>query len=75
MIWASVRERAEAYHHTFSGPTGEKVLDDLKEVLGHNRSTFDPNPYIAAFNEGKRAVLVAIMNTMRPIPEDEEIDG
>lgn len=75
--------RAQAYKTVFTGLTGELVLEDMKRLLGFYQTTFSNDPYIAANNEGKRAVLVAIMNTIELAEhpelvselEDDELDG
>jgi hypothetical protein len=82
ILWETHRQRAEAYRNLFTGPTGEKVLADLKHAVGYDRSTFHPDPYISANNEGKRSVIVAIINTMEqaelpeaPAEESEDQDA
>lgn len=65
MIFKTQEERDEAYLDLFaSGLNGPRVLADMAEVGGQLRPTFDPNPTVAAFNEGKRAFVVAILNTI-----------
>lgn len=76
-LWEDPRQRAVAYKDFFTGPTAEKILEDLKRTLFYYRSSFDPNPHIAAFNEGQRAVIVAITNTIAsaafpPVQGEEE---
>ncbi len=64
-LWESRQQRSEAYRNVFAGLEGSKVLEDLKRTLGYAyRPTFDPNPHIAAFNEGQRSVVLAIANTI-----------
>jgi hypothetical protein len=77
-VFQTPHERAEAYRNAFTGPTGEKVLEDLRAFAYGDRTSFDPNPYVAAFNEGQRALVVAIANTIKQVrilpatPPDEE---
>lgn len=75
--------RAQAYKNVFTGLTGELVLEDMKRLLGFYQTTFSADPYVTANNEGKRAVLVAIMNTIEAADhpeimaevEEEEFDA
>lgn len=42
---------------------GEVILADLRDFAGLDRPTiFDPDPHVMAFREGKRAVVMRIIN-------------
>lgn len=62
------------YIRVFEGEDGKAVMADLEARNFLNRPTFDPDPYMTAFNEGQRAVLVYIKNVMSiDITKEEEV--
>ena len=48
------------YVTVFSSPQGERVEDDLRIVCGAEMSSFDVDPCVTAFNEGRRYVWLQI---------------
>lgn len=60
--------RAAAYRACLTGddgrptPQGERMLADLRNFCRGNASTFDPDPRIHALLEGRREVLLRIIN-------------
>lgn len=71
--WRDAHERALAYKLGID----EKVLTDLKYSFGFYKPSFDPNPTVAAYNEGRRSVILAITNTIAraDVPPAEETDA
>lgn len=57
-------EMRRAYRRVFNSKDGRKVLDDLRLRLGQDKSVFDPNPYVAACNEGARSVYCYIADQL-----------
>lgn len=57
-------KKIRAYQDTFKSHQGLTVLQDLVNVF-HEGTSFDPNPTVAAFNEGKRSVIVYILKQLR----------
>ena len=53
-----IKARAGDYLRTFGTEAGKRVLKDMRKSFG--RYSFDPNPFIAARNEGKREVILEI---------------
>jgi len=56
------------YQRTFNSDHGAKVLRHLMRVCGMMAPSMDmrdPSPYITAFNEGRRAVVIEIMEKLR----------
>ena len=55
-----LRNRAHAYHVTFTGPRAEDVLADLAKFCRATESTFHPDPRAHAAAEGRREVWLRI---------------
>lgn len=56
------------YQRTFNTEHGAKVLRHLMRICGLMSPSMDmkdPSPYITAFNEGRRAVVIEIMEKLR----------
>lgn len=53
------------YQTVFRSEAGGRVLRDLMLRSCIWEQTFDPNPHVAAFNEGRRAVVLGIMDMAR----------
>ena len=53
-----------AYKKTFGTEEGQIVLMDLMQSLGAMSTTFDKDPYVSAFNEGKREAVLSIIHTI-----------
>jgi hypothetical protein len=57
------RQRA-AYRELFSTPDGLSVLRDLQKVCGVWKLEFNPDPRMAAWEEGRRSVFLQILKTI-----------
>ena len=58
------QERVElenAFQAVFSVPEAKLVLAHLYENCHGGKSSFDPNPFVAAHNEGRRVIWLDIM--------------
>jgi hypothetical protein len=64
VIFQSEEERDAAYLSTFTGIDGTKVLLDLVSKVGLYRRTFNADPYVNAFNDGMKDLVVSIRNSM-----------
>lgn len=62
------RKRHVAYKETFSSDNGKEVIKDLEEVCYVKRSTVSTtnviDPYVLAFREGQRSIMLRIQNMM-----------
>ena len=61
-------DMGRAYRLTFNmSAASQLVLKDLAEVakVNHPQAGFDPDPYVNAFNMGKRAMWQHIQNHLR----------
>lgn len=59
----------EAYRITFDGTEGKRVLADILEKAGVlQTSVVAGDAYMTAFNEGKRALALTIIDEMRWSP-------
>ena len=65
-----LRSRRQAYITIFNGPDGEIILKDLARFCRANKSTFNPDPYLAARLDGRREVWLRIMDHVR-LNEDQ----
>lgn len=71
-----------AYKEVFGGEAGKTVLHDLMKSTYFLETTFDANPQIAAFNEGRRSLVTHIMSILKidtkqlynQMKEQEEIE-
>lgn len=54
----------------FNSEEGKIVLHGLMKTCHFMDSTFSPDPYEAAFNEGQRSVIARILKTINTAPED-----
>lgn len=52
--------RGQAYHKTFAGIYGERVLIDLARFCRANESTFSPDPRAEGILQGRREVWLRI---------------
>ena len=57
--------RRYAYRATFKGPLAETVLADLARFCRAGKSTFHPDPHLAAKLDGRREVWLRIQNNLR----------
>ena len=72
IMHVSRRSLLASYREVFGSSAGEVVLNDLSIAVHMMRTTHDPNPTTAAFNEGKRATLLYILKMLRTQPEDTQ---
>lgn len=62
-----------AYKSTFDNPLGEIVLDDLSTDCFINEVTLvQGDPYQTAFREGRRSVVLKIMDALERAYEDKK---
>tara|TARA_R100001086_G_scaffold208894_1_gene124646 strand:- start:72 stop:338 length:267 start_codon:yes stop_codon:yes gene_type:complete len=54
----------------FSGPDGEFLLAALLDFSGFYKQSFSENPYQTAFNEGKRAIALHLIQMLALTEED-----
>lgn len=57
-----LRRRKRSYQLCFNSPAGRLVLEDLMRFCRGARSTFHPDPRMAAALDGRREVLLRILN-------------
>ena len=62
-------EMISRYTSLFKTEDGEKVLWDLCKTFNVVGTTFDTNPHVMAYNEGARAVVMRILQTINTDPE------
>lgn len=58
-----------AYKRLFSTEDGQIVLKDLMRAGHFDQPSFDADPYLTAFNEGERHLLLRIIRTINSDPE------
>jgi len=59
------------YQTVFSTPQGRRVLSDLVRTANVDRSTYvTGDSHQTAFNEGKRAIVMRILNRLHVSPEE-----
>lgn len=63
------QEKITRYKEVFSSESGKMVLADLMSTFSVLDSTFDPDPYIHAYNEGARSVVMRVLKTINTDPE------
>ena len=66
-----------AYRKCFETEDGKKVLKDLERRCFLTYTTFNADPYVSAFQEGTRSVVLHIKQAMdaeSQMPEEEK-DG
>ncbi len=56
------KRRRATYKEIFSTDAGQEVLDDLMKSNYFFTSTQTSDPYETSFNEGRRSVILAILN-------------
>ena len=61
--------RTRDYRTVFGTPEGERVLADLIDLNGLLRPTFNADAQVAAFNEGRRNVVLDILRFLNVTPE------
>ncbi|GAI37011.1 unnamed protein product [marine sediment metagenome] len=61
--------RSACFQRVFRGADGELALGEIDKLCGMRNDTFDPDPYVSAYNAGRRSVGIFIDNC---INEDVE---
>lgn len=62
-------QRKRAYQLAFGTSAGEIVLQDLMKFCRYADTCFDPDPRLHAVAEGRREVLLRILNHMHREPD------
>ena len=60
----------QSYKSIFNTEAGKDVLTDMCKMCHFNASSFDVDPYITAFNEGQRSIILRIMRTIDADPRE-----
>lgn len=58
------------FEAVFTSPRGKKVLETLQ--VAFDRASFDRDPYVTAYNEGRRAVLIFIRNQIQTATQPQQ---
>lgn len=71
-----LKEKQVLFRNLFSSVEGHRVLMDLAAFCHFDSTTFDPDSAKHSRNEGKRQVILYILQTMKmSIPELEALDN
>lgn len=62
--------RQYAYKRIFDGEYGREVLADLATFCRAHQSTYDPDPRMSALLDGRREVLLRIMDHINLSPDE-----
>lgn len=65
-----INRKQQTYKQAFEGPAGEFLLASLLDFSGFYKQSFSSDPYQTAFNEGKRAVALHIIQLLDLKEED-----
>ena len=57
-------DRIEAYQRLFATEDGQEVLYDLMRKCNFVKPTYDPDIHVAMINEGKREVILYIIEVL-----------
>lgn len=73
-----LRFSRDALVTAFTGPNGDKALKVLAKITGANQPSFDTDPLVMAFREGRREVWLRVCKAMQMTEEQirsyEEIE-
>jgi len=61
---ARSKERIDAFKAVFSTDEGQRVLNDICRFAGLMGDGFQPDPYVTAYNSGRRSVAIFILTWM-----------
>ena len=64
--------RSSVFQRTFKGSDGEETLKEIDVFSSHKNDTFDPDPYMSAYQAGRRSVSVFIHNVISQDVEKAE---
>lgn len=78
----SHRRRKQAYDNTFKAPDGKIVLEDMFYRYRYHQPVDHTNPYWAAYQDGRKAVISDLLATLDKdvrdfsdsIPSKQEIE-
>jgi hypothetical protein len=59
------------YEKVFGTPEGMRVLEDLKKSSHINKTSFNVDTHIMAYNEGARTTVLHIMDMSKPKPRKD----
>lgn len=62
---------AACYREVFESEAGRRVLADLQARAFHRESSFSPDPQRAAFNEGRRSLLLHLLRMLEQDAPEE----
>tara|TARA_R110000803_G_scaffold14586_3_gene40473 strand:+ start:370 stop:621 length:252 start_codon:yes stop_codon:yes gene_type:complete len=62
--------RKQSYVRTFSGITGDAVLEDLARFCRADESTFHPDPRLEGLLQGRREVWLRITKHLNLTPDE-----
>lgn len=65
-----INRKQRTYKQALSGPVGEYLLASLLDFTGFYKQSFSADPYQTAFNEGKRAVALHLIQFLDMKEED-----
>ncbi len=66
----------EDYHICFEvSDAGRLILEDMAKAHHFNDSSFSPDPYQTAFNEGERNVILRILTMLDQHKKEVKVDG
>lgn len=65
-----MNRKQQKFKAAFAGPDGEFLLAALLDFAGFYKQSFSENPYQTAFNEGKRAVALHLIQMLALTEED-----
>jgi hypothetical protein len=71
----SLKDLKVSYRKCFESEDGKKVLKDLEMRCYITSTTFNADPYVSAFQEGTRSVVLHIKQAMdieKTLPEERE---
>jgi len=54
--------RSACFQRVFKGADGELVLSEINKLCFTDRDTFDSDPYVSAYNTGRKSVGIFIEN-------------
>jgi hypothetical protein len=66
-------QRSADFQKVFLWVDGERVVKELDKFCGFKDDTFSSDPYISAYNAGRRAVSIFIHNILEQDVEKEKI--
>jgi F0F1-type ATP synthase delta subunit len=62
------KTKYQSYKKFFTDPDGEEVLSDLMRAANFNNISIGRDPYETYFNEGRRSIVLDIIQTAKLSP-------